>query len=293
MSKVDSIREKYPRIRESSFNLFNEADKTPTKKYLERMCYYWNNKGTNKLYSKELINTVMNFDKLLPYIKNKDIYDKYYDNFQVLSAIVHNAEQIKFDKEFVREGNVDVIYETDRYLALRPLTYKGSLKYGASTRWCTASRTNEQTFKQYTRNNHLIYVIDKKNDNAKANKMAILIQKNQDLEVFFSPTMDLFNPEDLAVGIHWFVDKGWDEDELIKIITNVRFDYYKTGKVDKIKSDVSSTMNSIKNIDLEKLMKNIEKLKNLDLVTGETQENNKKIIDDFVSKIVKLNVEIN
>jgi len=44
---------------------------------------------------------------------------------------------------------------------------------------------------------------------------------------------------------------------------------------------------------LEKLMKNIEKLKNLDLVTGETQENNKKIIDDFVSKIVKLNVEIN
>jgi hypothetical protein len=39
MSKVDTIKEKY-RIRETSFNHFNEADKTPTKKYLDRMCYY-------------------------------------------------------------------------------------------------------------------------------------------------------------------------------------------------------------------------------------------------------------
>ena len=46
-------------------------------------------------------------------------------------------------------------------LVLRPLTYEASVKYGANTRWCTASKYNPNQFFRYTELSVLIYCINK------------------------------------------------------------------------------------------------------------------------------------
>lgn len=56
--------------------------------------------------------------------------------------------------------NVHVEYRDDTWLLIRPLTFESSLKYGASTRWCTASRNNPQTFFEYTQHGVLLYLIN-------------------------------------------------------------------------------------------------------------------------------------
>jgi len=41
MSKVDELRQKYSQVTPASFKKFTEADKTPTKKYLDFMLKAW------------------------------------------------------------------------------------------------------------------------------------------------------------------------------------------------------------------------------------------------------------
>jgi hypothetical protein len=44
---------------------------------------------------------------------------------------------------------------------IRPLTYHSSLKYGASTKWCTVSDKNPDYFLRYTKRGILLYMINK------------------------------------------------------------------------------------------------------------------------------------
>lgn len=63
-------------------------------------------------------------------------------------------------KEFSKQTHVDM--DNDEWLVVRPLTYEASLKYGANTRWCTASRDNPYQYFDYTKNSVLGYCINKK-----------------------------------------------------------------------------------------------------------------------------------
>jgi hypothetical protein len=76
-------------------------------------------------------------------------------------------------KEFAKQVHVDL--ENDTWCIIRPLTYEASLKYGSSTKWCTASRNNPYQFFNYTENGMLIYCINKKT----GYKLAIHAYKNR------------------------------------------------------------------------------------------------------------------
>ena len=293
MSKVDIIRQKYPKIQQGTFNQLVNADKTSTKKYLDRMCHYWTTKGATRLYSAVLIRTIDDFDSLLPYIKNKDIYDRFYDRFDVLSSIVEQARIIKLEKEFTREGNVDVIYETDKYLVVKPLTFKASMKYGGNTKWCTAGRNYEKTFDNYVEKNHLIYILDKIETNNKINKIALLQEKSDGIESLCYNVMQFWNTADSSVHPTWFVKSGWNEDDLALIISHIRLYCYKQDRLDKVKFDVKNTMDSMKSVNLTDLMSKITLLKNNEAITTPEIENHKQVIDDFISKITKISETIN
>jgi hypothetical protein len=288
MSKVSTVREKYKSIRDTTFKSLSDGDVTPTKKYLERMCYYWVSKGKNKLYVSNLVNVIKDFDRYISYIQNKDIYSKEYETFHNLVKVVEDAKMLKFEKEFNRDEHVTVIYEDDTYLALLPKTFKGSMKYGANTRWCTSGKGYELTFKSYIKKANLVYIINKKNSDAKVNKMAMLIDRVKGIESLTEPLNQIYNTNDTLVQIRWFVNNGWNEDDLVKIITHVRLHCYKLNKFNSAKENVNNVVNAISSINLIALMNNIKTLKSVDMLDDEETKGYKKTIDDFLSKITEL-----
>jgi hypothetical protein len=64
------------------------------------------------------------------------------------------------DKELSKDVLIE--FKDENWLLIRPLTYESSLKYGASTKWCTASKDTYDHFFRYTESGVLIYCIDLK-----------------------------------------------------------------------------------------------------------------------------------
>ena len=77
-----------------------------------------------------------------------------------IEQLITRIEIKNIGKEFAKQVHVDL--ENDTWCIIRPLTYEASLKYGSSTKWCTASRNNPYQFFNYTENGMLIYCINKK-----------------------------------------------------------------------------------------------------------------------------------
>ena len=90
-------------------------------------------------------------------ISNTDLTS--YKSFEELELQVSLASLREIDKDM--EKQVLKLYETDEWVVVRPLSYQASLKYGASTKWCTASDSNPDYYFRYTRRGILIYCINK------------------------------------------------------------------------------------------------------------------------------------
>lgn len=87
-------------------------------------------------------------------ITNSDLTT--YSSFDQISQAVGAAE-LKLDMRELEKQTIK-IYEDDEYLAVKPLTYLSSKKYGSNTKWCT---TSYEYFKRYSTNGILIYIINK------------------------------------------------------------------------------------------------------------------------------------
>lgn len=90
-------------------------------------------------------------------IKQNDL-TKYKDLSEIKSA-VDVASLIAEKKEL--EKQVEVIFESDEWLLLKPLTFLASKKYGANTKWCTTTENNDSYFIKYASNGVLIYCLNK------------------------------------------------------------------------------------------------------------------------------------
>ena len=105
---------------------------------------------------KEFIN--LNEKKL---IENNDLTT--YKTFEELELQISLSSLKTIDKEMAKQ--VLKLYETDEWLVVKPLSYQASLKYGASTKWCTASKDSPDYYFRYSRRGILIYCINKKTGN--------------------------------------------------------------------------------------------------------------------------------
>ena len=85
-------------------------------------------------------------------IDNKDLTS--YKNIGDIVRQISIAEVRLLNKELIKQ--VHKMYEDDEWLVLRPLTRESSVKYGAGTKWCTASTNEEYQFYRYTRRGILI-----------------------------------------------------------------------------------------------------------------------------------------
>lgn len=70
----------------------------------------------------------------------------------------------KKELEAQKENMIEKIHEDEDWLLVMPLSYEASLKYGAHTKWCTASKDTKDHYQSYTHKGILIYCINKKDD---------------------------------------------------------------------------------------------------------------------------------
>jgi hypothetical protein len=115
------------------------------------------------VYGHENIETLFLFNE---HLKNNRISEgkrdiSNYANFEDLSKEVSLAT-IKYSRKKL-EKEVLIVHESEEWLIIRPLTVESSLTYGASTKWCTASRNNRDYFYRYSKNGVLCYAINKMN----------------------------------------------------------------------------------------------------------------------------------
>jgi hypothetical protein len=285
MSKIDEIRVKYPSVTKATFEKLVEADKTPTKKYLDYMLKIWNNRDIQPITvtTTKIIQLVTLFDELLPFIVNKDIYSKDYSDLSTLKCVVENAELVKDEKSFVRGEHVNVLVENDDYMLIQPKTHKGSLKYGANTRWCTASKKDPDVFKRYIRNGFLVYLIDKKGDKQKnCEKIAFYMEYHSRP---FNDYISFFNAYDTSVTETTFASGGWTLDEMFSIIGTYRYCFMKyksiKNEVDSVQSFIK-TLNGLDFTSFEQSLLKLELTANTDYISEAKESVNK-----FLDKIKK------
>jgi hypothetical protein len=112
-------------------------------------------------------------------IENNDLTA--YKTFNELELQISLSNLKNIDKEMTKQ--VQKLYETDEWLLVKPLSYQASLKYGASTKWCTASKDNAEYYFRYSKRGILIYSINKKTGNKVAGFKSV--DENSDPETSF------------------------------------------------------------------------------------------------------------
>jgi hypothetical protein len=260
MSKVDDLKKKYPEVSTASFTKFVEGDTTPTKKYLEFMLKTWEDRKLGGHYrtTSTIIKHVIKFNELLPYIGNKDIYSKEYGNYQKLIDVIENAEQAREEKYFVKEEHINVILETEEFILLQPKTHKGSMKYGANTKWCTTTKNNESIFKNYTRDGFLAYLIDKsetKNENYR--KVALYLEFAQG---GLNESIKIYDVKDKYAHESHLIASEWEVEKLFQIFTTFRYHFIKTREAKLSRDFVNAFVNTISKLDFTKFELHLSRL---------------------------------
>jgi uncharacterized protein YueI len=246
MAKVDILIKKYEgQISPRTINALNNGDTTKTKKYLEYMCKMW----LKVRRAPQVIKPVMDFDNLLPYIENKDIYHSDYSDVNFLHKTVENAKELKEEKTFIKEEHVNVLIENEDYILLIPKTHRGSLKYGKGTQWCTAQTDYAGHFNSHKRNGYLVYLLRKKERGDIWDKVAFYIEGNN----VTLGEMDVYTSNDSNKGSRDIYKSSWDITQMMYIVSYVRqyvtyCEYKKTAK-DEVKN-ISEILNKI---DIDKL----------------------------------------
>jgi hypothetical protein len=290
MSKVEELRAKYSKVTKPTFNKFVDADVTPTKKYLEFMLKTWDNKDKMMIYvtTKVVTDIVKKFDSLLPYIENKDIYHKDYADLSLLSQVINDAEIAKDEKTFVREEHANVLLENDRYLLLQPVTHRGSLKYGAGSKWCTASKNSPEVFNRYTKNGYLVYLIDKtKKVSNSGSKMALYMEYN---ECPINGKVSFYNTIDSCVSISNTKSYEWDESDLFDITTTYRYYHIKMKNIKKDKDVVDGFVSTLSRLNFEQFEKSLSNLDDVDANTYTSKIKDK--VEEFLTKLNKTSYAI-
>jgi hypothetical protein len=90
-------------------------------------------------------------------IDNNDVTS--YKDIDDVRGAVTLASMKEYNKDL--EGQVIKEFEDEKWLAVRPLTFSASAKYGASTRWCTTYQREKNYFEKYWRRGILVYFINK------------------------------------------------------------------------------------------------------------------------------------
>jgi hypothetical protein len=205
-----------------------------------------------------------------------------------LSYVIDNAEIAKDEKTFVREEHANVLLENDRYLLLQPVTHRGSLKYGAGSKWCTASKRDPEVFNRYTKNGYLVYLIDKtKKVSNTGSKMALYMEYS---ECPINGKVSFYNTIDSCVSISNTKTYEWDESDLFDITTTYRYYHIKMKNIKKDKDVVDGFVSTLSRLNFEQFEKSLSNLDDVDANTYTSKIKDK--VEEFLIKLNKTSYAI-
>ena len=134
----------------------------PNHKYLEWITKNWdewsNEAGEQENNLKEILLAVSKFDNQSNRLKIKDL-NQYKNVEQLFNALTKLGETARRTVDIT--GDVEKIYEDNRFVVVVPKTHTASCYYGAGTKWCTASKDSKSHFSTYKGSGELYYIIDK------------------------------------------------------------------------------------------------------------------------------------
>jgi hypothetical protein len=199
MTKVESLKVQYPHLNISFLDLAKKLDSTKSHKYTPVICKILNDRFSiigltdnkqwaeeNKLKLKErgidlsdlsdssifvfslIMDTISSdyFDTINDFIfyGEKGLLDKKdvltYKNIEEIKNDISLASMKFEEKDYANQIYKE--FENETWLALRPLTFESSAKYGAATKWCTTYRHDKSYFAKYWNRGVLVYFINKK-----------------------------------------------------------------------------------------------------------------------------------
>lgn len=194
MSRIDELKKQNPHFNMSFFDLFRIMDTTKSGKYTPLLTMM-----TNGFIEQRMMGESYNSDERLSeigieykdlsfqqrfvtyymaeyvigndwnilrdfmdymergLIENKDVLT--YKSMEQVKNAVSAASLRLFSKEL--ESQVHKEFEDDTWIAVRPLSFEASSKYGAGTKWCTTYKREKEYFVKYFKNGALIYFINK------------------------------------------------------------------------------------------------------------------------------------
>jgi len=201
MSRLDELKKQYPELNVTMFDMMTRLDTSKSYKYLPLLCKifgqrfnpkkYWGddylngisdvqsnliNKGistdglndgqmyyiSNYITEHFSIDTFTTLKEFMEYMDKDQIENKDVSTYKDLED-VRGAVTLASMKELTKdlEGQVIKEFEDEKWVAVRPLTFSASAKYGASTRWCTTYKKEKNYFEKYWRKGILVYFINK------------------------------------------------------------------------------------------------------------------------------------
>ena len=141
------------------------ASINPNHKYLDWISKNWSPtdvsyEGTTDMEHnlKELLLAVSKFDNESQRLEIKDL-NQYKHIDQLFDALKKIGETARRSVDIT--GDVEKIYEDNRFVVVSPLSHIASCYYGAGTKWCTASKDTTSHFSSYKGSGELYYIIDK------------------------------------------------------------------------------------------------------------------------------------
>ena len=196
MSRIDELKKQHPQFNISYLDIFKRLDISKTGKYMPIISHAVNEIIKKRISYKNEIDVVksrcneygFNYDGLNDYelttsftildyvvgkdwdvvrefmdymergvIENKDVLT--YKNMEDVKAAVSTATLKLYSKEL--ESQVHKEFEDDTWVALRPLSFEASSRYGSSTKWCTTYKKEKEYFAKYFSRGVLVYFINK------------------------------------------------------------------------------------------------------------------------------------
>jgi hypothetical protein len=194
MNRLEKLKKQCPDFGVNLFDLFNILDTSKSYKYIPLFCKLFKERlseltiydehlkvldkyGVNRentSHEKMLVysyffdvlgsNRLEAIETFIDNIENKRVTNSdvtSYKSFKDILKVNSLAEIRKIKKTLEKEVRVE--FEDEEWIALRPLTFESSLKYGATTTWCTAAKNNKETFVRYWQSGVLVYFINKIN----------------------------------------------------------------------------------------------------------------------------------
>lgn len=175
-SKIESLLNKKAEIRQARSSMSNEEFFSKYQNIYQELAFeeeqlrrqplgqeikrFWA-EDSYKITDDLMTYTKLKNKKLLPNERDYNImnFKSYNALWEVIDSI---SDEVKDSANPLGKDEYEKWYEDDKWLVVIPKTHRAACKYGAHTKWCTASREDDSYFNRYhSEETPLIDIIDK------------------------------------------------------------------------------------------------------------------------------------